>query len=191
MKNSRYLFNYILLPVDILMILVSFTLAYYIRIQYEVISLWPFSQYLNFILFFLPIWIIIFALEGLYNIRNPKKGINEVLAVMISISTGIALMVVYLFLSKTIFPSRLIFGYSWFLSIFFVLIGRWIITLLQIMLFKNRIGTEKIAIIGNGKLTQELIKTIINDKGLGMEYIGIIETSFENYEKNKDNIKVL
>lgn len=191
MKNSRYLFNYILLPVDVLMILVSFALAYYIRVQYEVISIWPFTEYLNFILLFLPLWIIIFALEGLYNIRNPKKGINEILAVVISISTGVALMVVYLFLSKTIFPSRLIFGYSWFLSIFFVLMGRWAITLLQIMLFKNRIGTEKIAIIGNGKLTQELIKTVNNDKSLGMEFIGIIETSEENFEKNKDNMKVL
>jgi len=191
MTNTRKFFNYIVLPIDILMILCAFAIGYYIRIQAEVISIWPFAQYIKFVLFFLPIWVIIFALEGLYNIRNPKKGVYEFYSVIVSVSTGIAIMVIWLFLSKTVFFSRLVIAYDWFLSIILVLVARWIITYIEHILYKNKINTEKMVIIGNNKVAYDLIKTINQDYTLGYDLKGILAVDSDSYKQNKENVKIL
>lgn len=190
-KKSQLMFRIVLLPIDILMILLAFSMAYYVRAQSEFIYIWPLVDYLKFILIFLPIWIAIFALEGLYNIRNPKKGVNEFYSVIIAVSTGIAVMVIWLFLSKTTFFSRLVIAYSWFFTILFVLLGRWIVRLIQVILYKNKIGIQKVLIVGNNRICYDLIKTIKKDKSLGYDLLGILSTSSEDYKKNNKNIKIL
>ncbi len=191
LKRSQLMFRMILLPIDILMILLAFSMAYYVRSQSEFIYIWPLVDYLKFILIFLPIWIGIFALEGLYNIRNPKRGVNEFYSVIVAVSTGIAVMVIWLFLSKTTFFSRLVIAYSWFFTIFFVLLGRWIVRLIQIIMYKNKIGIQRVLIIGNNKICYDLIKTINKDKSLGYDLVGILTTTKEDYQKYKGDINIL
>lgn len=191
MKRSQIIFRIILMPIDILMILLAFALAYYIRSQSEFIYIWPLTEYLKFILIFLPIWIAIFTLEGLYNIRNPKKGVNEFYSVVISVSTGIAAMVIWLFLSQTTFFSRLVIAYGWLLCIIFVLFGRWIVRFIQIILYKNKIGTLRLLVVGNNKICYDLIKAINKDKSLGYELVGILATTKDEYQKCKENINIL
>lgn len=191
MKKSSFLFNLITLPVDIVMIISAFALGYYVRSQFEVIYLWPFVDYLKFILLSLPLWIIIFSLEGLYNIRNPKKGFNEFYTIIVSVSTVIGIIIMWLFLTRITFFSRLIIVYSWFFCIFFIYFGRLFIKYIQIALYKNKIGIQKLAIIGNGKICYDLIKTLSKDISLGYEFSGIFTISKEEAKKNKNNIKIL
>ena len=189
MKKSTVWFNIILLPIDIIMIIAGFALAYYIRSQSEVIYIWSFSEYIRFVLYFLPIWIIIFTIEGLYNLQNPKRGINEMYAIVTSVSTAIAVMVMWLFLSRMTFFSRLVIVYSWLLSILLVYMGRSIIRLIQIICFKNNIGTQKLLIIGNKKICYDLIASIKNDPSLGYKLCGIV--TVDNQQIQSENIKIL
>jgi exopolysaccharide biosynthesis polyprenyl glycosylphosphotransferase len=191
MKRSQLVFGIVHLPIDILMILLAFALAYYIRSRSEFIYIWPLADYLKFILYFLPLWIIVFALEGLYNIRNPKRGIGEFYSVVMAVSTGIAMMVIWLFLSRTTFFSRLVIAYSWFLLIVLVFLGRWILRMIQIYLYKNKIGVQKVLIIGDNRMCYDLIKSIQKDKSLGYDLVGIATTSEQRYKLNKNNIKIL
>lgn len=191
MKRSQIMFRVILLPIDILMILIAFAFSYYLRSQSEFIYIWPLTDYLKFVLFFLPVWIAIFALEGLYGIRNPKKGVNEFYSVIVAVSTGIAVMVIWLFLTQTTFFSRLVITYSWFFTIVFVLLGRWVIHLIQVIMYKNKIGVLRLMILGNNKICYDLIKAIKKEKSLGYDFVGILTTTSEEYTKNRDNINIL
>lgn len=192
MKKTAQLFNFILLPIDILMILIAFGLAYYIRSQAEVVYIWSFSEYLKFILIVLPVWIIIFAVEGLYNIRNPKRGVSEFYSVVLAVSASIAVMVVWLFLSRTTFFSRLVIIYAWLLNIILILFGRWLVHWIQILLYQYNIGTKEILIIGNNEICYDLIKAIQSNKSLGYRLTGIVTTTKDTKDKNiQKNIKIL
>lgn len=191
MKKITTLFNLVLLPVDIIMVILAFSFGYYIRSQSEFIYVWPFVDYLKFILLSLPLWISIFALEGLYNIRNPKKGFSEFYTIIVSVSTVIAIIIMWLFLTRVTFFSRLIILYSWVFCIFFIYFGRILVRFVQIIFYKNKIGIQRVAIIGNGKICYDLIKTISKDISLGYELVGIFTITREEAEKNKNNFKIL
>lgn len=189
MKKSIVFFNILILPIDIVMIITGFALAYYVRSQSEVIYIWSFSEYLRFVLYFLPVWIIIFAIEGLYNLQNPKRGVTEMYAIVTSVSTAIVVMIMWLFLSRMTFFSRLVIVYSWIFTILLIFMGRWLVRLAQLICFKNGIGTQRLLIIGNKKICYDLIAAIKNDVSLGYKLSGILTTS-ANDRKN-GNIKIL
>lgn len=191
MKKSTKLFNFLVLPIDILMIIISFAWAYYIRSQAEIVYIEPFSEYLKFILIILPFWIIVFAIEGLYNIRNPKRGISEFYSVIIGVSAGIMIMVLWLFLERTTFFSRLVIIYAWIFNIVMVLIGRWLVRFIQMILYQHGIGTREILIIGNNNICYDLIKAIQHDKTLGYRLTGTVMTTKNNKNQNQENVKVL
>lgn len=191
MNKSTKLFNFLALPVDILLIIISFALAYYIRSKAEILYIEPFSEYLKFIIILLPIWIIIFAMEGLYNIRNPKRGIAEFYSVVLAVSAGIVVMVLWLFLERTTFFSRLVIIYAWVINIILILMGRWIIHIIQIELYKHNIGIKGLLIIGNNDVAYDLIRVIKQDKGLGYELTGIVTVLHKKNEVQQKNIKIL
>lgn len=192
MKKTSNMFNFLLLPIDGLMIIIGFTLAYYIRSQSEIIYVWQFSDYSRFFLIALPIWIVIFTLEGLYNIRNPKRGFSEFYSITVGVSAGIMLIVAWLFLSRTTFFSRLVIIYAWVFNIVLILFGRWALRLIQILLYQHGIGTKGLLIIGNNNIAQDLIKIIQTDKNLGYSFTGIATTPNDKIAKDKQlNIKIL
>jgi len=192
MKRSELIFNFLLIPVDILMIILSFIIAYYIRkYQGEVIFLWPIQEYGKFILLMVPFWIIIFALEGLYNPKKFKYGIDEFASIVISVSAGIMLVVAWIFLSRTLFFSRLVIIYSWVLGIFLVTFGRRIMRSLQQYLYRYNIGVHRLILIGNNSISYNLLKSIKTNQTLGYRLVGIITSPDDKDYNRKENIKIL
>src|SRR5437016_2069041 len=70
-KRSELIFSFLQIPVDYLMLVAGFVVAFFLREG----SGKPFSQsvnghaYLNLMLIVLPLWLLIFALLGLYRLR--------------------------------------------------------------------------------------------------------------------------
>lgn len=196
MKRSELFFSFLLLPLDILMIMASFILAYFIRSKVEivpVIYLWPLGDYLKFVLTLIPIWIIIFALEGLYNIKNKRRGFDQFAGIFLGASAGIMLIVIWVFFSRTFFFSRLILIYSWILTIFLVTIGRVAIIFIQRYLYRYGIGIHRVSVIGQNKITEEILGEIQNSLKLGYRLQGVIKTDHDqSFSKNNlRGIKIL
>ncbi len=193
MKRSELIFNFLLLPIDIAMIICSFVFAYYLRnYQGEVITLWEFSDYIKFILYLVPFWIIIFAIEGLYSIRKVRYGIDEFGGIIIGVSAGIMLVVAWIFLSRTFFFSRLVILYSWVLGIIFVTLGRRIIRIIQHYLYNYNIGIHRLILVGKNKISYNILKSIQeHKKSLGYKLIGIVSCPEDKDYKTQEHMKIL
>ncbi|MBI3495235.1 sugar transferase [Candidatus Berkelbacteria bacterium] len=165
MKRSELFFSFLLVPVDAIAVLGAFSIAYWLRAHQEVVYIWQFSDYFRFIFSIVPFWILIFALEGLYAIKNTRRGFDEAAGILLGVSSGIMLFLAYIFLSRTEFFSRLIVIYAWVLSFLLVGLGRLLIRTVQKRLLHYGIGLHRVLVIGKEDSAKHIIQAI----GAGME----------------------
>lgn len=173
MKRSELFFSFLLVPLDFLMILFAGISAYYIRFAQittdirPVIFNLPFSDYLSIVMLVDLLWLIIFALTGLYNIKGARSIVVEIYRVILACSTGLVSIVVLIFIFRQLFSSRFIVLAGWLLAIIFISLGRIIVRYIQRALFKYDIGTHKIVMVGNSKTTDILMHEFYGRKNLG------------------------
>lgn len=173
-KRSELIFTLLAVVVDAIAVFLSFYSAYQLRAETEliqVIYLWPLPEYLRFVAIMLPIWIIIFALAGLYKTQPGRAQWGQFTKVFMAVSSAIMFVVVWVFLSRTLFFSRLIIIYAWVLAVFFVFFGRLIINALQRWLFRYGVGVYNVIIIGETETAQTLKAELESDKRLGYKVI--------------------
>lgn len=176
MKRSELLFSFLLVPVDALAIIGSFVVAYLIRNQTDVQTIWPFREFFSFVVALLPLWIGVFALEGLYNVRRTRRGFDELSGIVLGALSGIMLVVGWLFLTRTFFFSRLVILYALGLSIVFVIVGRWLVRALQSGLYRYGIGVHRVAFIGVNATTYDLARELAGNQTLGYRVVGAFTT---------------
>lgn len=188
MKRSELFFSFLLVPLDALAILAAFSAAYWLRAHQEVIYIWQFADYFKFIFSLVPFWIIIFALEGLYSIKNTRRGFDEMARIALGVSSGIMLVVSYIFLSRTEFFSRLIIIYGLVLSFVFVGLARLIVRLVQRYLLRFGIGVHRVLLIGKEDDAKKVIQAIKSGTEPGFEIVKIIASVADiNLEKTLED----
>jgi len=178
MKRSELFFTFLLIPIDIVMILLAFILAYKSRLYFEYVPATyfePFREYLKFILFLIPGWILIFVLTGLYSIRERRTPLNEFGKIVVAVSAAIALMMAWIFLSRTSFFSRLIIVFSWALAIMTVTFGRFLIRAIRNWLYRYGLGVHRVIVLGHNSSTRPVINEIKGNKRLGYKIIRLID----------------
>ena len=171
-KRSEIVFSLLAIPADLLMVFLAFIVAYWLRSQTEILQIvyfWPFRQYLLFIGIMLPFWLLVFALAGLYATSPGRRG--EFTKIFLSVSAGIMFFVVWVFLSRTVFFSRLIVIYAWILAIIFVMTGRFLLGQLQHFLYQYNIGVRSVVVIGQSETAKTLKYELEHNKILGYRVI--------------------
>ncbi len=177
MKRSELFFSFLLVPLDYLMIILAGVSAYYIRFAEYARDIRPvvfnleFGRYFEVLLVIAFFWVIIFAFAGLYNIKGPKKVINEFYRVVLACSTGLMLIVILIFLRRELFDSRFIVLAGWIISIFYITFSRVLIRILQRQLFKYGIGVRKVVIVGSSKMADNLIHEFSSYENSGYEVV--------------------
>jgi exopolysaccharide biosynthesis polyprenyl glycosylphosphotransferase len=183
MKKSELFFSAIQVPIDFLMILLAAITAFAIRNIPEIMALkpklydFPFDQYMGIIFFVGPLFLLIYALEGLYNIRSTGTFWREAWKVFVATSIGLVFIIVIIFLKREWFSSRFVILAGWVLVVFYVAAGRLIIHIIQKWLLRNyEMGVHRVLLIGrNGKL-DVIRKFLKRDKNLGYKIIAEIDT---------------
>jgi exopolysaccharide biosynthesis polyprenyl glycosylphosphotransferase len=178
MKKTDLIFTVLQLPLDLISLFLAFILAYLIRFNLELpayTNLWPFSDYFKFFPYFLPVWVIIFALEGLYNIRRAKRGLKEFSSIFLGVSAGIMVMVVVLFLTRFFLFSRLVILYAWVLAIILVALDRFLLKTFQRYLYKKGIGLHRAIIVGTQDLGRGIAKEIEKNPSLGFKLVKLVD----------------
>jgi exopolysaccharide biosynthesis polyprenyl glycosylphosphotransferase len=176
-KRSELIFTIALIPVDLLMVLLAFILAYKFRFYFNLVPITyfePFEQYFRFALMTIPFWIVIFALNGLYS--TDRRGVaREFGKICVSVSAAVALLMVEIFLTRTFFFSRLVIAFSWILAIILVMIGRYLLLLLQRLLYFRGVGVHKVMVIGDNGLAKSMVRQLNEDKKLGYKMVKLID----------------
>lgn len=178
MKKSELFFAFLLLPIDIGMIFLSFVLAYQLRVSLldvlPALSDITLKQYLHYSLVIIPIWIVLFALNGLYYRRATGGVFHEFYKVLSASSTAMLFLVLIFFFSKTVFFSRLILIFTWVLSIILICLGRIILKMIQRYLLRYGIGRRNLLLIGDNQTSETVCKTVSKNPSFGYEVIGIL-----------------
>lgn len=179
MKNSTSLaYNVFLVVGDFFALTCAFVVAYILRVT---LSHVPISShvhavtYISIVITILPFWIIIFALLGLYNTRVHENRFSEFGRLITGSAIGILLVISYSYLANVnIFPARLVVVYGFLLTFLLVLVTRTIIRGIRRDLFSYGIGINNVLIVGDTRLTHELVNSLSNTKVTGYRVVGIV-----------------
>lgn len=190
MKRSELLFTAAKPPLDYLSLILAALVAYFIRylpsvqrIRPVIFDL-PFKEYFGIAGAIAMLWLIIFALAGLYTIGGIKKIWEELGRIFVACSAGLALVLAVMVFTRFLFDSRFIILATWFLTIIFISLERLTIQLAQRLAYKSGFGIHRIVIIGNGQIAQELVKEFSKRPALGYRVVDQIE-NFDGGNKEK------
>lgn len=161
MKRIDLFFTAALVPLDFLALIAAASAAYSLRFSSLFAGLrpitfsLPFAEYLNIALPIALVWLLIFALAGLYNFRAQRLAV-ELTRVILACSTGIAVILAIAFFSRELFDSRFIVLAAWLLTIIFVVVERVLMRGLQRSLRRFGHGLKQVVIIGKTKSGNDL-----------------------------------
>lgn len=184
MKKSELFFSAIQIPVDFAMIVLAALTAFSVRNVPSIIQLkpllysFPFDIYLRIVLMTAPLFLLIYALEGLYDIRSTRKFWKEALKIFGATSIGLVIIIVAIFLKREWFSSRFIILAAWLLATAYVVIARYLLQLVQKWLLRNReIGVHRVLLIGKNAKMNVISRAIKNNKNFGYKVIDQIDTA--------------
>lgn len=191
MKKSELIFSAIQVPVDFTMIVLAAVSAFVVRDIPQIMTLqpklynFPFDIYMKVVLMVAPFFVLIYAIQGLYDIRSTRKIWKEIYRVFVATSIGLVIIIVTVFLKRDWFSSRFIILSGWFLSVLYVVLARIIIQEIQkLLLTKKGIGVHRVLLVGsNGKIGQ-IESMFRNNPRLGYKIIGKTETGSVTHIKN-------
>ncbi len=177
MKRSQLIFSTISLPIDYFMLLGAGLLAYELRfesfistslpVRFEL----PLNSYIRSLTITAAVWLILFAVAGLYNIQRPLKFSQELGKIFLSCTAGLALIIILFFFNPNLFNSRFIVLAGWLFSILLVSLGRLILRLTRTALYRRGIGVINVLLIGKDAATLELEKYFITKPQLGFKIV--------------------
>jgi exopolysaccharide biosynthesis polyprenyl glycosylphosphotransferase len=188
MKKSELFFSAVQVPIDFLMIVLAAVSAFAIRELPQIMKLFQltslkfhsvyFNEYIQIVLIATPFFILIYAMEGLYDIRVTRKFWKEVIKIFSATSIGLVIVIVAIFLKREWFSSRFIILAAWMIAVFYVTLGRYALQVLQKWLLRTKgIGVHRVLLIGrNGKMNT-MAKLIKQNKDLGYKIIDQIDTA--------------
>jgi exopolysaccharide biosynthesis polyprenyl glycosylphosphotransferase len=178
MKKSELFFAALLLPADFLMIVLAAAIAYWLRFTPGIIEIKPvlfqfsFSAYIKIVLLTAPFFLFIFALEGLYSLKTTRAFWREFFQISFSISVGMTLVIIAIFLQREWFSSRFVLLSAWALAIIFVSLSRYIVNLTQkILLVYKGIGIHRLVPIGKSAYCDTICQEYRNNPGYGYKIV--------------------
>lgn len=173
MKKAELTFAVISVPVDYIMLICAGISAYWLRYAAWVQDIRPivfdldYNKYLQVVLLVAFIWLLIFALQGLYNIALHKRLIDELTQIIFACSAGLMVIITYIFWQREFFDSRFIILAAWILAIIYISIARMILRFIRRQLLLHNWGVTNIVLIGNSSETDNLAATLYRQPELG------------------------
>jgi len=177
MKRLELFFTFMLVPLDAAMVLLAFVIAFFSRSHLDsspFLSDFGLVEYIRYAFYLLPVWIFLFASNGLYAIKKNIGILAELYHVVIANSIAILLLIVALFLSQSFFYSRLILMFTWIASVILVYFGRVVLKIIRVYLFSRGVGQRNVLIIGSNDTSHDLALQIISNRSWGYRIAGVV-----------------
>lgn len=199
MKRFEIFFGIIKIPVDFLMIILAFVAAYNLRLISESVgfakpidyTIFPsLNEYLGFSLSSAIALIVILALGKMYSLKTTFKFSTESKKVLTLCIIWAMAIITSFFFTRTYPFSRLAILYGWTLAFIFVIFGRGLIRVIQILFLKAGIGKRRLLFIGDNNVTREITAALSKDLRYKIVGTGKIE-QLKYLIKNRDIDEVI
>jgi exopolysaccharide biosynthesis polyprenyl glycosylphosphotransferase len=185
MKQFSLVFMVLQVPLDYLMLLLAAVSAYAFRFSDWAVELKPVQFGLDLTTFFIIsaqvacIWLIIFAVNGLYTVDVHQKFSVVVKKIFFACSTGIAFVSLFLLFTQQPFDSRFLVAFSWGFAILYILIGRVVMRALMALFYRAGIGLSDVVLIGDPSLVRTIQTELQTRKELGYRVV----TSYASFDE--------
>jgi exopolysaccharide biosynthesis polyprenyl glycosylphosphotransferase len=177
-NNASLIYSVALLVGDFIALAAAFTVAYVLRVSLDHT---PISAnvramtYIDIVVTLLPLFLIVFALFGLYDPRVQWRRFRELGRLALGCLIGVMGVISYSYLANiNIFPARLVTLYGFLLAFCFVLLFRTVARGIRRILFRYGIGTSRVLLVGDTALTLELIDMLADTAATGYKVIGVV-----------------
>lgn len=131
-----------------------------------------FPEYVRILFLAVPVWIIIFAANGLYSTDPNRKFTGEINRIFFASTVGLAALTVYIFFRGELFDSRFIVIASWVFAIFYVVAGHLLTRLVKTIFYRYGIGTRHTILLGTGPVATRIAEILRSQPALGYAVIG-------------------
>lgn len=179
-KKSGFILRLCLVIGDAVALILSFAMAYFIRVHVDPRPFVFEAQLLDFtltIILLVPIMLIILAALGLYkkSIFLGKSRLPERARLALAAVLSVAALIVYdFFVGENLFPVRVMAVTAMALCFVFLLAERILVRLVVRQIFKSEYGAKRAIIIGNHKNTEYLADYIAATPESGYRLAGIV-----------------
>ncbi len=167
------------LVLDASTIAAAFSFAYLLRFRWQLIPAEdspPAAPYFAILTPLIPVWVMLFAANGLYRDRL-QSFLDEALKVVSAVSVGIMALLASSFFYRQFSYSRLWIVYAWFLSIVFALIARGALRMILRALRSRGIDVATVLIVGAGPEGVAIARTLTARAELGYRLVGFLDAS--------------
>lgn len=178
---------------DFLALVAAFVAAYILRTH---LSSAPIAHpihantYLHIFLLLLPFWVLFFALTGLYSSSIQEKRFVELGRLLIGSFIGLLFVTSYAyFTNRIVFPSKLVPIYGFGLAFIFLVAFRNIARAVRARLYLYDVGITNLLLVGNTKITVELIDFLNDYRISGYRIVGVVADK-EQAAKRYPQLKV-
>jgi exopolysaccharide biosynthesis polyprenyl glycosylphosphotransferase len=190
------LFSLGLIISDFLMVGLGFRVAYFFRFELsidifrlDVIPNIDFYQTMVFIL--IPVWLLIFALMGLYNRQYLLGGTQEYSLVFNATTAGMIILMAAGFLYPTFIFARGWLVLAWAFAVFFTIFARFIVRRIIYFLRKQGYFVSLAVIVGANNEGISLAEQLMRWNTSGLHIVGFVDKKLPAGTTVHQNLKVL
>lgn len=183
MKKPEIILRLLRIPLDFVVVLAAFLVAYYLRSNPELVPyvhleqplLLPVGDFVWFAIQAAILVVIIFAWQRMYSLRKSYRFRKELRKMVVFMAAAFTIIILYFFLVGIQFFSRFVLGLAFILSIVLMLGHRFILRLIQHWFWRRGLGKRRVLFVGEGKVLKELDKAW--REALGYELVGRLVAS--------------
>jgi Undecaprenyl-phosphate glucose phosphotransferase len=180
LKEKRQLFEFLMMGADLIVVSLSWTLAYWLRFKTDLVPIDkgvpPVRDYLSMLLVIWLIWAFVFRRMGLY---KPMRGMRRARELWLLVNANalalvLFIAVTYLFREKAVPFSRLVFMYFGALALVLTALQRFVVRFVLRDVRRRGFNLRFMLIVGAGKVAEDIIARIRGHRELGIQLIGCL-----------------
>lgn len=167
--------------IDFILMNVAFALAYYVRyyLRFPVTvaeeNFIPYTAYIPISLLLSIGLILIYHIEGIYNLGLNRSWFEEFYSLISATFTGIVITVAFFFFYRPQFYSRLIYVYAGVFIVIILSLARVIIWGIISYLRQRGIGVDRVLVVGAGEVGLAILRNVLAQPELGYQIIGFVD----------------
>ena len=188
-NNASVTYAFLLLVGDFIALIAAFSSAYVMRVTLDprpLIAQVGAVEYLKVWVLIIPVWLVIFALLGLYKRSIYEYRLREFGGLFIGSCLGIMTVITYEFATKAnIFPARLVAVYGLVFAFLFLVLERTILRIGRMVMWQYGYGVNNILLIGDGAVAKNFIKSMQKPERTGYKVVGLVSSSSKNIFKGE------
>jgi GT2 family glycosyltransferase len=163
--------------VDVVLINLSFVLAYYFRyaiVPFMENPLFSISIYRGFMIFVNVVCLFSFVFSGLYRSARKTSFVRDLIKISRAILLASLVIMASTYLTRTIAYSRLIVAVFWPVSALLVTTGRALVRHVHQLVRQSLFDLRRIVIVGEDQDAADLLDTVVSAGDGGYDFVGFV-----------------